>query len=78
MMQLAVEQADAPVEGAPRDPQSACRIAAEGSTIARWYLAGEDHLPDDVIAVLAAGEDESVIAALEINEERRRIARGDL
>lgn len=78
MMQLAVEPVDAPVDGATPDPQFARRIAADGSAVARWYLAGEDHLPDDIVATLAADEDESVVAALEINEEQRQIARGQL
>lgn len=78
MMQLAVERADAPVEGAAPDAQSARRIAADGSAVARWYLAGQDHLPDDVVATLAADDNPSVVTALELNDEPRRIARGEL
>ena len=73
MMQLAVERADAPPEGFAPDPQSARRRATEGSAIARWYLAGEDNLPDDVLELLAADDDTSVVTALQMNEEQRRI-----
>lgn len=78
MMQLAVETADAPVDGAPPDLQSAHRIAADGSVVARWYLACEDHFPDDVIERLASDEEESVVTAVSTNEEQRRIARGEI
>lgn len=78
MMQLAVEPADAPAEGAAPDPQSARRIAADGSAVARWYLAGQLHLPDDVVDVLAADEDPSVVTALDLNEEQRRIEQGEV
>jgi len=73
MMQLAVERADAPPEGLAPDPQSARCRATEGSAIARWYLAGEDNLPDDVLELLAADDDTSVVTALQMNEEQRRI-----
>jgi len=73
MMQLAVERADAPPEGLAPDPQSARRTATEGSAIARWYLAGEDTLPDEVVEMLAADDDPSVVTAVQMNEEQRRI-----
>jgi len=73
MMQLAVERADAPAEGLAPDPQCARRRAAEGSAIARWYLAGEDTLPDDVVEMLAADDDPSVVTAVQMNEGQRRI-----
>jgi len=73
MMQLAVERADAPPEGLVPDPQSARRTATEGSAIARWYLAGEDTLPDEVVEMLAADDDPSVVTAVQMNEEQRRI-----
>ena len=73
MMQLALERADAPPEGYAPDPQCARRRATEGSAIARWYLAGEDTLPDDVVEPLAADDDPSVVTALQMNEGQRRI-----
>lgn len=78
MMQLAVERADAPPEGLAPDPECARRRATEGSSTARWYLAGEDILPDDVVELLAADDDPSVVVALQLNEEQRRIVHDGL
>ena len=78
MMQLAVERADAPAEGLPTDPQTARHITAHGSAIARWYLAGQERLPDDAVALLVADEDPSVAMAVKLNEEHRRLAQGEL
>ncbi|WP_041292353.1 hypothetical protein [Kineococcus radiotolerans] len=78
LLQLAIERGDTPSERLPLDLQRAHRLAREGSPIARWYLAGDDRLPDDVVALLAADEDSAVVAALEANEGQRRVARGEL
>ncbi|PPK92659.1 hypothetical protein CLV92_11388 [Kineococcus xinjiangensis] len=77
LLQLAIERADTPSEGLTPDPQRARSLAREGSPITRWYLAGEDHLPDDVVALLGADEDAAVVAALDANEGQRRLARGE-
>ena len=73
---LRIERADAPHHPLVPDSQRARRLARDGSAIVRWYLAGEDHLPDDVVALLAADEDAAVVAALNVNEAQRRLARG--
>ena len=72
VLQLAPERADTPAEGLPPDPERARRLAREGSPLTRWYLAGHDHLPQDVVAPLAADADAAVIAALNANERQRR------
>ncbi|GAB3272416.1 hypothetical protein GCM10027586_21330 [Kineococcus gypseus] len=72
LLHLAVERADTPSEGLPFDLSRAYRLARQGSPIARWYLAGEDLLPEDVVALLAADEDPAVVAALDANKEHRR------
>ena len=72
LLHLAVERADTPSEGLPFDLPRARRLVQEGSPIARWYLAGEDLLPDDVAALLATDEDPAVVAALDANDEHRR------
>jgi len=77
VMQLALERADAPAEGLAPDPWRARRVAVEGSAVARWYLAGEDSLPEDVVKLLAADDDVAVVAALEISEKRRRVVLGE-
>ncbi|NIZ90351.1 hypothetical protein [Kineococcus rubinsiae] len=76
LMQLAIERADTPSDGLRPDPQRARHLAQEGSPITRWYLASDDHLPQDVVGLLAADEDSAVVAALGANEGQRRIARG--
>ena len=75
---LEVERADTPHEGLPPDPERARRLAREGSATTRWYLAGEDHLPEDVVDLLAADEDPAVVAALEANEGRRDLVHAGL
>ncbi|WP_432572622.1 hypothetical protein [Kineococcus sp. SYSU DK005] len=72
LLHLALERADTPAQGLPFDLARAHRLARQGSAIARWYLAGEDLLPEDVVALLAADEDPAVVAALNANEEHRR------
>ncbi|NAZ76067.1 hypothetical protein GTQ99_11685 [Kineococcus sp. T13] len=76
VLQLAAERADTPSEGLAPDPERARQLAREGSPIARWYLAGQDVLPDDVVAVLAADADPAVRAALAANEQQRQFTRG--
>jgi len=76
-LQLALERADTPSEGLPPEPERARRLARDGSPMVRWYLAGEDVLPDDVVAVLAADDDPAVRAALAANEQQRRFIRGE-
>ncbi len=71
LLVLDVQRADTPHEGLAADPERARRLAREGSAITRWYLAGEDHLPEDVVVLLAADEDPAVVAASEADEGRR-------
>ncbi|GAB3599037.1 hypothetical protein GCM10027586_01460 [Kineococcus gypseus] len=79
LLQLHIERVDSPVHGRTLDPHLARRLARHGSMIERWYLAGEDELPEDVLTVLAADEDASVVAALDASAGRReRVARGEL
>ena len=78
LLQLAIERAGAPFARPALDLQRARRLARGGSPIARWYLAGEDRLPEDVVALLAVDEDAAVVAALDANEGQRRVARGEL
>ena len=77
VLQLALERADTPTEGLPPDPERTRRLAREGSPLTRWYLAGHDHLPEDVVALLAADADAAVVAALDANERQRRSARDE-
>ncbi|GAA4975542.1 hypothetical protein [Kineococcus glutinatus] len=78
LLHLAIERADTPSEGLSLDLQRAQRLAREGSPIDRWYLPGDDLLPDDVVALLAADPDPAVVAALYANAGQRRVARGAL
>ncbi|NAZ75976.1 hypothetical protein GTQ99_11210 [Kineococcus sp. T13] len=75
LLVLEVERADTPHAGLAPDPERARRLAREGSATTRWYLAGEDHLPEDVVALLAADEDPAVVAALEAGAGRRDLVR---
>ncbi|GAB3216291.1 hypothetical protein GCM10027586_07960 [Kineococcus gypseus] len=79
LVQLHIQRVDSPVHKPALDPQLARRLARDGSALTRWYLAGEDELPEDVVAVLAADREASVVAALDANAGRReRLARGQL
>lgn len=64
-LHLAIERADTPPEGLPRDDERARRVARDGSVVERWFLAGEHELPDDVIAALESDPDSRVRAAAE-------------
>lgn len=73
-LQLAIERRDAPADGLPRDDDHSRRVAETGSPIARWHLAGDDALPDDVVDRLAGDDDPAVVAALAANARQRRHA----
>lgn len=75
VLHLALGRPDTPLEGLPADPRRARQLAREGSPVARWYLAGEDQLPDDVVALLATDHDPTVVVALNKNSQQRRDAR---
>ncbi|NIZ89868.1 hypothetical protein [Kineococcus rubinsiae] len=75
MLQLAVQPAGAEHEAPAPDPERARRVARAGSPVARWYLAGDATLPDDVVDLLAADDDPLVVAALTAGEGQRLIAR---
>ncbi|MFJ4038734.1 hypothetical protein ACIPVB_11685 [Microbacterium sp. NPDC090007] len=62
-VQLAMSRDDTPSEGLPRDDARDRRVAAEGSVVERWYLAGAEGLADDVLALLEADPDGRVCAA---------------
>lgn len=64
-LHLAIERADTPPEGLPRDDERARRVLREGSVVDRWYLAGEHDLPQDVIEALENDPDPRVRAAAE-------------
>lgn len=64
-LHLAIERADTPSDGLPRDDDRARRVLREGSVIDRWYLTGEDDLHDDVLTALEADPDPRVRAAAE-------------
>lgn len=64
-LHLAIARADAPSEGLPRDDDRARRVQRDGSVVDRWYLTGEQELPDDVIAALESDPDPRVRAAAE-------------
>ena len=76
MLQLAVEPADASDDLVP-DPARARRTAREGSPVARWYLAADASLPEDVVELLSHDEDPLVVAALSAAEAERRLVLGD-
>jgi hypothetical protein len=59
-----IERLDTPSEGLLADPDRARHIATSGSAVARWYLAGETDLPEDVIDVLHRDPDPAVVAAV--------------
>lgn len=64
-LHLAIERADTPADGLPRDDERSRRVVREGSVVDRWYLAGEHELPDDVITALENDADSRVRAAAE-------------
>lgn len=68
-----IERLDTPAEGLPADPDRARRIATSGSPVARWYLAGEADLPEDVIDTLRHDSDPAVVAAIESGEKYRNM-----
>lgn len=74
-LHFAIERLDTPPEGFPVDNDRARRIARSGSPVARWYLAGQPVLPDDVVEMLRNDEDPAVAAAVESGEELRNMHR---
>ncbi|WP_295790530.1 hypothetical protein [uncultured Microbacterium sp.] len=62
-LQLAISRADTPDEGLARDEARDRRVAAEGSVVERWYLAGHEGLSDELLARLEADDDGRVSAA---------------
>lgn len=68
-----IERIDTPSEGLPVDNDRARRIARSGSPVARWYLAGQPVLPDDVVKMLRRDDDSAVVAAVEGGEARREM-----
>lgn len=77
-LQLAIERADTPSEGLPRDDDRARRVLREGSVVARWYLSGEHELPADVVQALENDSDARVRAAAESERWIRERAEGEL
>ena len=77
-LQLALERSDAPNEGLSSDPARARKVAREGSAMQRWYLAGEEDLPEDVVQVLAQDDDPEVVAALAVGARQRQAYRDGL
>ncbi|MEJ5914005.1 hypothetical protein [Pseudokineococcus sp. 1T1Z-3] len=74
-LHLALERTDTPPEGRPHDPDRDLAVARTGSPVARWYLAGQDVLADDVVAQLAGDDDPAVRAALAAGAEERQITK---
>lgn len=72
-LHLALERPTAPAGELPLSPDDAHRLRREGTPVARWYLAGVDEIPDDVVALLADDEDPAVVAAVAENAEHRRV-----
>ncbi|MCD2169726.1 hypothetical protein LPW41_08400 [Microbacterium sp. JC 701] len=70
-LHLAIERADSPPEGLPRDDVRDLRVASEGSIVERWFLVGESDLPDELLATLEADPDQRVSAAA-ASERRMR------
>lgn len=70
-LHLAIERADSPPEGLPRDDARDLRVASEGSIVERWFLVGESDLPDELLATLEADPDQRVSAAA-ASERRMR------
>ncbi|WP_154096702.1 hypothetical protein [Microbacterium testaceum] len=70
-LHLAIERADSPPEGLPRDDARDLRVASEGSIVERWFLVGESDLPDELLATLEADPDQRVSAAA-ASEHRMR------
>lgn len=66
-----IERLDTPSGGLPPDPDRARQITASGSPTARWYLAAEVDLPEDVIDALRRDPDPAVVAAVESGERYR-------
>ncbi|MHA7220302.1 hypothetical protein ACX80L_15620 [Arthrobacter sp. MDT1-48-3] len=66
-----IERLDTPTEGLPTNFGRARHVAASGSPVARWYLAGEVDLPEDVIDALQRDSDPAVVAAIESGEKYR-------
>lgn len=82
-LQLALEHAAAvpddpsAVSSAAAGAEEARRVARAGSAVARWYLAADATLPDDVVELLAHDDDPRVVVALAEGAAQRRLARGD-
>lgn len=66
-----IERLDTPSEGLPPDHDRARRITRSGSSLARWYLAGEADLPEDVVNALSRDGDPTVVAAVEAGDKIR-------
>lgn len=66
VLQLVLESS--PAQDVPLDPDAARRTAVDGSSDARWTLAGERDLPDEVVALLASSDDPAVVSALGARE----------
>lgn len=64
-LHLAMGRADTPADGLPRDDDRSRRVVRDGSVVDRWYLAGEQELPEDVIVALENDPDSRVRAAAE-------------
>lgn len=62
---------DTPSEGLPADPERARHTVNSGSTVARWYLAGEVDLPEDIVNILRRDPDAAVVAAVESGQKFR-------
>jgi hypothetical protein len=73
MLHFQIERLDTPPEGLPADPDRARHVARSGSSVARWYLAGGNNVPQDVVDTLRRDEDPAVVAAVESGEKLRNM-----
>lgn len=73
VLHLDLARRDTPAEGVPLDVDRARRVALEGSAVERWYLAGHDDLPDDVVDTLSRDGDPAVTSALDAGAGQRRV-----
>lgn len=77
-LQLAIERADTPPEGLPRDDDRDRRIAEDGSVVERWYLVGAPDLPDELLTSLEDDPDPRVRAAADSERAMRREGTGSV